>query len=91
MQRPLQIDQSFVRRIGEAPRMDALADAIIAMARSLGIGAVAEGVETEGQRVFLQSKGCIEGQGYLFSKPVPQDGLLRFLRVSPTAPTPETK
>lgn len=71
--------------------MDALADAIIAMARSLGIGAVAEGVETEGQRVFLQSKGCIEGQGYLFSKPVPQDGLLRFLRVSPTAPTPETK
>ena len=48
----------------------AIVRAIIAMARSLRMRLVAEGVETAAQRAFLEREGCKEGQGYLFSKPV---------------------
>jgi len=82
----LKIDQSFVRGIGSAPRMDALADAIIAMAKSLGIGAIAEGVETQDQRAFLASRGCVEGQGFFFSKPIPSEEFLLFARSARITP-----
>ena len=57
----------------------AIVEAILAMARSLGLEVVAEGVETEAQRAFLESKGCGGFQGYLFSRPLPPGEVEAYL------------
>ena len=67
----LKIDRSFVQNIGVKLTDEVIIQAIIAMANKLGIGVVAEGVETEAQRAFLEQHGCPVCQGYLFGKPVP--------------------
>jgi diguanylate cyclase (GGDEF)-like protein/PAS domain S-box-containing protein len=67
----IKIDQSFVRDVTRDPDDAAIASAIIAMAHSLKLTAVAEGVETEAQLEFLRTQRCDEMQGYLFSAPVP--------------------
>ena len=67
----LKIDRSFVREI-DTNRSDAIiAQTIIGMANNFGFNVIAEGVETEEQRVCLERYGCTSYQGYLFSKPVP--------------------
>jgi diguanylate cyclase (GGDEF)-like protein/PAS domain S-box-containing protein len=66
----IKIDQSFVRDLPEDLDDAAIANAIYAMARSLGFSVIAEGVETHEQAQFLRSMGCEEAQGYLYSKPV---------------------
>lgn len=69
----LKIDQSFVQGIGHDPNDATIVDTIIAMARSLGMKVIAEGVETAAQAKFLQDHGCLAGQGYFYDKPLTAD------------------
>jgi EAL domain-containing protein (putative c-di-GMP-specific phosphodiesterase class I) len=67
----LKIDQSFVRNIGVQSSDGIIIQTIIGMAKNLTMQVIAEGVETEAQRMFLEQNNCQFFQGYLFSKPVP--------------------
>jgi diguanylate cyclase (GGDEF)-like protein len=69
----LKIDRSFVMQIRGPDDRAAIITAIIAMAHSLGLKVVAEGIETEAQLAFLKAQACDEFQGYLKSKPVPAE------------------
>ena len=66
----LKIDRSFVRRIGDNGENKEIVRTIITLAQSLGMGVVAEGIETQEQLERLRELKCPYGQGYLFSKPV---------------------
>ena len=66
----LKIDRSFVRNLPDNANDAAVAQTIITLAKSLGLAVIAEGVETEAQRQFLERHGCPTYQGFLFSKPV---------------------
>lgn len=76
----IKIDQSYVKNIMTDTNDAAIASAIISMAHSLGIQAVAEGVETEAQCEFLCQHLCDEMQGYLFSKPIAPEDIAALLR-----------
>ena len=83
----LKIDQSFVRQISDDPNDSAIVRAIIDMGKNLKQRVIAEGIETQAQLALLQSWHCAEGQGYLFSHPVPAAQFARLLQtgVSETA------
>ena len=75
----LKIDQSFVRDITFDEQDRSIVRTVIAMARSLELEVIAEGVETEEQKQRLMNSGCTHYQGYLFSKPVPVEHFERLL------------
>lgn len=76
----IKIDQSFVRNIGMEPNATALVSAIIAMAHSLHMKVMAEGVENERQVDFLLSQGCPYAQGYYYGKAVPAATFAEILK-----------
>jgi EAL domain-containing protein (putative c-di-GMP-specific phosphodiesterase class I) len=77
----LKIDRSFLSDSIPDQQDELIITAIIAMAHSMGLRVVAEGVESNAQKAFLAGLGCDEIQGYLFSKPVPQQEALELLRM----------
>jgi len=82
----LKIDQSFVRDVLTDPNDAAIARTIVALAQSLGLAVIAEGVETAAQRDFLANVGCQTYQGYFYSRPVPLDEFERFAQQSSLPP-----
>ncbi|HEX5806268.1 MAG TPA: EAL domain-containing protein [Macromonas sp.] len=78
----LKIDQSFVKGIASSANDTTIIQSIIALAHSLKLGVIAEGVETPEQAVFLRAHACEEMQGYYFSKPLPEPELTLLLERS---------
>jgi EAL domain-containing protein (putative c-di-GMP-specific phosphodiesterase class I) len=72
----IKIDQSFIRDLGSKRDSMVIVEAVIGLARGLGMTTVAEGVETAQQLATLTDAGCTRVQGYLFSRPVPEDEVL---------------
>ncbi|HEY3539424.1 MAG TPA: EAL domain-containing protein [Trinickia sp.] len=81
----IKIDRAFVEGIG-AGDSGAIATAIVTLAKTLGLAVIAEGVETVAQRDFLLSLGCVDAQGYLYSKPLDVDAATRLLVDGGTLP-----
>lgn len=75
----LKIDRSFVQDLTSNSDSAAVTDAIIALAKTLHLEITAEGIETKDQRDYLQMRGCNEGQGYYFSKPVPAGNIAALI------------
>jgi sensor c-di-GMP phosphodiesterase-like protein len=80
----LKIDQSFVRDLSRTNTEIVMVGAIIAMGKSLKHIVVAEGIETHEQKSYLQSQFCAEGQGYLFSHPLPAEQFAALLQTGVT-------
>ena len=78
----LKIDKSFISDIGEDPDDTALCDAIIAMAHSLGLSIIGEGVENKMQFDFLTQRGVEVIQGYYISEPMIDEEFLKFIAIS---------
>jgi len=78
----LKIDRSFVKDTPDDEEDVAIAKAVIALAGSLNMHVIAEGVETQEQKIFLVENGCKNIQGYFYAKPMPADEMKKMLRGS---------
>jgi diguanylate cyclase (GGDEF)-like protein/PAS domain S-box-containing protein len=72
----LKIDRSFVSGVDVDPQNQSIVAAFLELARGLGVTTLAEGIETEGELAFLLERGCVMGQGFYFSKPVPPEEII---------------
>ena len=86
----LKIDRSFTQGVPRDRNDSAICVATIAMARSLRLHVVAEGVETREQAEFMRRNGCPVAQGFYFSRPLPAEECTRYLK-SPRAMTSESR
>jgi diguanylate cyclase (GGDEF)-like protein/PAS domain S-box-containing protein len=75
----LKIDRSFVEGIGTDKRTEAIVQGVLSLAKSLSIGVVAEGIETNKQMEFLRQRNCELGQGFLFARPMIASRVPHFL------------
>jgi EAL domain-containing protein (putative c-di-GMP-specific phosphodiesterase class I) len=82
----LKVDRSFIKELPGNSEDAAICTAIVAMAHSLNLSVVAEGVETPAQRDLLARKGFDAAQGYLFGRPVPGEDLTALLRADHLPP-----
>ena len=76
----LKIDRSFVRDVDTDRDAASMVSAMIALAQNLGMTALAEGIETEAEWIALADRGCPQGQGYYFSRPVAAAEILAIHR-----------
>jgi diguanylate cyclase (GGDEF)-like protein len=74
----LKIDRSFVSGLGDSAEGEALVHTMVQLGKALRLRTVAEGIETQEQLAVLQSEGCVEGQGFLFARPVPPSEVEHF-------------
>jgi EAL domain-containing protein (putative c-di-GMP-specific phosphodiesterase class I) len=79
----LKIDKAFVDDLTRDTHASAIVTAVVVLGQSLGLGVVAEGVETERQAAFLRVLGVDEIQGYLYSRPLPADEIPGYLSRTP--------
>ncbi|HNA05269.1 MAG TPA: GGDEF domain-containing phosphodiesterase, partial [Rhodocyclaceae bacterium] len=84
----LKIDRTFVRDVRKDAADDVFVDAILALARKLGLRTVAEGVETAAQRDFLEARGCDEYQGFLVARPCEAEDFAQIVRARNAGPAP---
>jgi EAL domain-containing protein (putative c-di-GMP-specific phosphodiesterase class I) len=75
----LKIDRSFIKGIGEDIEDTAIVRMIIELAHTLGMEAIAEGVESKHQAEQLKEMGCDRGQGFYFARPLPPEEAARFI------------
>ena len=75
----IKIDKSFVDGLPDSKENAVIVEAIIQLGKSFGHRVIAEGVETQAQEDHLRQAGCLEGQGYLYGKPLLEDELLALL------------
>ena len=85
----LKIDRAFVRDAQSSSAGNTIAQMVINLGRGLGLTVIAEGIETEEQRVQLAAMGCHEGQGYLFARPMQADQLERWMAEASARPINE--
>jgi EAL domain-containing protein (putative c-di-GMP-specific phosphodiesterase class I) len=76
----IKIDKAFIKDIETDEKCQTIVRFVIALAHGLGMSVTAEGVETEGQALWLEKEGCDQMQGYLFGAPMPASEIGEFLR-----------
>ncbi|MBW3618847.1 MAG: EAL domain-containing protein [Actinobacteria bacterium] len=86
----LKIDRSFVDEVADGPESSAVARAVLRLAREFNLSTIAEGIERVDQLEALRELGCLRGQGYLFSRPLPARGMEAHLGLLPIADPAET-
>jgi len=79
----VKVDRSFVSQVSTSHHHRVLIEATVNVAKSLGMGTVAEGIETQEQAQMVTQLGCEKGQGFLFSKPLLPDEIEAWLRQAP--------
>jgi EAL domain-containing protein (putative c-di-GMP-specific phosphodiesterase class I) len=88
----IKIDRAFLGEIGQRPDHETLPDMIVTLSRQLGLKSLAEGVETDAQRLWLMRSGCLAAQGALFGSPMPVAELPGWLHaqghLAPSMPAP---